>query len=146
MSFIYYLFHHPELYILIEFFSEQKFYFFSFLSLSSNILSFSAILKGQILKNQCSTIVPGTEGDILKSIYFWFIFERPSKYWFSVRHNFVFRNRPRSSSQREMFFEQSCTFNSTQIILRNIGSFFKEALSRKSQNWLSKGFKKNRTC
>ena len=56
-----------ELDILVEFFSNQKFYLFNFLTLPSDIISFSAILKSLILilKNQCSNIFSGTESDML---------------------------------------------------------------------------------
>ena len=77
------LFHHLELYILDEFFSEQKFCFqFSIPSVRHTVFQphwkICELLKSQMLTNQCSNSVPGTESDILVHLllfHFWETFK-----------------------------------------------------------------------
>ena len=113
LSFTYCLFHHQELCILDRIlFWAKILFFFKFSSLPSDISSVRYILsllsnvfqpywkiceffKSQILMNQCSNIVPGTQSDILIQIlfiHFWETF----KVSIFRRYNFVFRNKPKN--------------------------------------------------
>ena len=100
LSFTYCLFHHQELCILDRI-------LFKFSSLPSDIFypfcptvfqpywKICEFLKSQILMNQCSNIVPGTQSDILIQIlliHFW----ETSKVSIFRRYNFVFRNKPKN--------------------------------------------------
>ena len=107
LSFTYCLFHHQELCILDRILFWVKILFFSSFhpfrstSLPSNIFypfrptvfqpywKICEFLKSQILMNQCSNIVPGTQSDILIQILL--------KVSIFRRHNFVFRNKPKKS-------------------------------------------------
>ena len=108
LSFTYCLFHHQELCILETIlFLSKNFSFFKFSFLPSDIFysfrptvfqqywKICEFLKSQILMNQCSNIVPGTQSDILIQIlliHFW----ETSKVSIFRRYNFVFRNKPKN--------------------------------------------------